>query len=76
MYCPEKLKLNKFKQVQIPSNKDYFGRLGTSPVPSSQYTGEDNLAPFPQRKTDELASTERDIIAELRVLESNHATND
>lgn len=61
MYCPEKLKLNRFKQVQIPSNKDYFSRLGVVATPSTSYTGDDHDVHFPQNKTEEFARIDKQI---------------
>lgn len=51
---PEKLKVNKFKMVRIPSNKEYFARLGSLEVSDKLYTG-DEPAPMPQNKVDTLA---------------------
>lgn len=54
MYIPEAFKLNKFKDVKIPSNKDYFGRVGLQSVGDpSQYTG-DEPATMPQSKMDQI----------------------
>lgn len=58
MFVPDKLKLNKFQLVRIPSNKDYFGRVGlTGTGPSSSYTG-DEIAPMAQSKMDQIAETD------------------
>lgn len=56
MYKPAKMRLNKFVDVAIPKNSDYFMRLnGSRPdIPSSAYTGDD-VAPMPDRKVDILA---------------------
>lgn len=45
MFVPEKLKLNKFRHVQIPENRDYFSRYGFLQSPSSSYGGDDDLPP-------------------------------
>lgn len=45
MWCPDELKLNKFKVVRIPSNKEYFGMFG-SQIPLKQaYTGDADIKP-------------------------------
>lgn len=60
MLIPEKLKLNKFKLVKIPSNKDYFGRVGLqSSGLSSQYTGDEFGTP-PQSKIDQIIDADRE----------------
>lgn len=58
MFVPDKLKLNRFKLVKIPSNKDYFGRVGLqSAGTASQYTG-DEPAILPQNKIDQIAQAD------------------
>lgn len=52
MYCPEKLKLNKFKDVAIPSPRSYMERFGAHDMPISQYTGEDEPVNMENRKTE------------------------
>lgn len=60
MLVPDKLKLNKFKLVKIPSNKDYFGRVGLQSVGTSvNYTG-DELASPPQNKIDQILEADRE----------------
>lgn len=49
MYVPKKLKLNKFRIVQIPSAKEIITRFGYSP--GSNYSG-DNTVPKNLSKTD------------------------
>lgn len=42
MYIPEEMKkANKFIDVAIPSNEQYFSRLGEITQPSTQFTGEE-----------------------------------
>lgn len=53
MYIPEKMKVNKFQEVAIPSNKSFFARLGNVNPESLQYTG-DEVAPEPMSKTDSI----------------------
>lgn len=50
MYIPEKMKVNKFVDVAIPSNKSFFSRLGEVKVDPSSYTG-DEVAPEMMSKT-------------------------
>lgn len=57
MYVPEKLKLNKFRQVNIPTLKQYFSRYGFLNVPNSSYSG-DNVLPS-GRKTDVLSAIDK-----------------
>lgn len=57
MYVPEKLKLNKFRQVNIPTLKQYFSRYGFLNVPNSSYSG-DNVFPS-GRKTDVLSAIDK-----------------
>lgn len=57
MYVPEKLKLNKFRQVNIPSLRQYFSRYGFLNVPNSSYSG-DTVLPT-GRKTDVLSAIDK-----------------
>lgn len=44
MYFPsEDLKVNKFKLVYIPKNRDYMSRLGSVTVPPSAYSGDEEV---------------------------------
>ena len=49
------MRINRFKDVAIPQNKDYFARLSGADikVPDSAFSG-DQVAPMPMNKTDEL----------------------
>lgn len=53
MYIPEKMKVNKFHDVAIPSNKSFFSRLGNVDPNILKYTG-DEVAPEPMSKTDSI----------------------
>lgn len=53
MYIPDKMKLNKFRQVRIPANNEYFARFGTAFGSPSVGTGDEVL--FTGNKTDVLA---------------------
>lgn len=54
MYIPEKLKLNRFKVVNLASNKDLFARFGSRSVGENLYTGDDDAAPVASRKMDQI----------------------
>lgn len=53
MYVPKKLKLNKFRIVQIPSAKEIITRFGLSS--GSSYSG-DSTVPPPMSKLDAAAA--------------------
>lgn len=65
MYVPESLKLNKHEVVKIPSNKDYFARLGKMELGENAYTG-DEVARIPGRKIDEVIAGEFAAEREMR----------
>lgn len=65
MFVPEDLKkVNKFVDVRIPSNKDYFARLGSQALPSGQYTG-DELAMMPTDKVSQISAEEQRMYDEM-----------
>lgn len=51
MFIKDELKLNKFRDVRIPSNAEYFARYGFTTSPDSQYSG-DESAPLSMNKTE------------------------
>jgi len=51
MYVPEKLKLNKFQAVQLPTNRQIFSRFGLFTNPGTQYSGDERL-PLHENKAD------------------------
>lgn len=53
MRVNEKLKLNKFRPMAIPSPRVLFARYGFITSPGQQYTG-DEPALLPQNKVDQL----------------------
>ena len=53
MYIPDDMKVNKFVDVAIPSNRAYFSRLGEVTQPSTQFTGEE-LAKMNQDKVSQI----------------------
>lgn len=53
MYIPEKMKVNKFEDVAIPSNKSFFARLGAVAPESLQYSGDEPI-PEPMSKTESI----------------------
>ena len=68
MFVPEKLKLNRFVDVNIPDNRSYFTRFGKSVVPTGSYTGDDS-APMPKNKVDTFVDMEE--FDRVRQLEEN-----
>lgn len=59
MRINNKLKLNKFVHVNIPTNKEYFSRVGLSSLgPVSQYSGDD-IVPRNTRFVDTLDMLDR-----------------
>lgn len=59
MYCPEKLKLNKFVRVNIPSPAQIFGRFGVREIGSDKYTGEESFPAY-QTKVDAVSQQLQD----------------
>lgn len=68
MFVPDDLKVNRFSDVKIPSNKMYFARLGRQALPSGYYTGEDS-APMPVDKVTSISAEEQRIFDEMRANE-------
>lgn len=68
MYVEEKLKLNKFEHVSLPSNSDLWLRSGCALIipSSSQYSGEGESVPPPMRKTDIYSETMREDLNNIR----------
>lgn len=58
MYVCEGLKLNKFRDVAIPANHEYFARYGYTNTPAVLHTG-DELAPHAKTKIDTFADMEQ-----------------
>lgn len=55
MFVPEDLKLNRFKFVRIPPNRDYVRLVGASVLSDDHYSG-DNVAIISQSKIDSIVS--------------------
>lgn len=53
MYIPKEMKLNRFKEVSLPSARDFFRTNGEHAMPDNMYTG-DELAPVAQNKTESI----------------------
>lgn len=53
MFCIESLKLNRYRAVSIPRNKDLFNRVGPRNVPNSSLGSED-VIPMNMRTLDQL----------------------
>lgn len=68
MFCPEDLKVNKFVDVRIPSNKDYFARVGRQVLPAGQYTG-DEPAMMPTDKVSQITAAEQELFDQMRANE-------
>ena len=68
MYVPDSLKLNRYECVKIPSNKDYFSRLGKMELGADSYTGDD-VAELPGSKIDTIVRGERAVDAKLQEAE-------
>lgn len=70
MYKPDKMRLNKFVDVAIPKNSDYFARMaGNLPTIGSQFFSGDEVVPQNDRKVDVLA----DIDAYDRMMQRKEA---
>lgn len=54
MRIPDKLKLNKFRLVVIPSTRDIFMRIGPRELPKSAYTGEEQEVVYQSTKVEEI----------------------
>lgn len=63
MFIPKELRLNEFKQVNIPQNSWFFGRPMVN-VPDSAYTG-DEVAIMPQNKIDSIADADAEFRDQL-----------
>lgn len=60
MYCNEKMKLNKFVQVAIPKNSEYFRRFnGNLPVPSNGNFSGDEVIPSGMTKVEQISAANR-----------------
>lgn len=64
MNIPEKLKLNKFRLVLIPSTRDLFARYGQRLTPPSDYSGDDDQVFYASSKVEQLASASAELSAE------------
>lgn len=60
MFVPRELKLNKFKQVSIPRNRDYFMRLGFCNPSANHFTGDKPADLGLNTKVDMIAQAKRD----------------
>lgn len=65
MRIPDKLKLNKFRLVMIPSTRDIFARFGPREAPRAAFTGEDAEASYPQTKIDALHDAQMQLQEEF-----------
>lgn len=76
MFIPEKMKLNRFKDVSLPSARDYFKLTGFQATPQSAYTG-DELAPRQMNKVESIEDFERycEMKAEEDRARESHGNN-
>lgn len=76
MYIPEKLKLNKFRFVDIPKPITYFKRFGYQSTNPVQFTG-DQVAPASMSKIDEinLGAKINENYLELETKQANDSLN-
>lgn len=58
MICSKRLKLNKFRMVSIPSNKDLFMRIGRRNVPMV----DGQVASFSNGTMEELSNIEAQLL--------------
>ena len=60
MYCPKpnEMKINAYKCVDIPRNRDYMVRIGEKATPSNFYTG-DTEVKREQNKLDDIETYRR-----------------
>ena len=59
MFIPEKMKLNKFRDCAIPSNREYFQRLGFAVPAEGSFAGENEPVPMPMNKVESADDYER-----------------
>jgi hypothetical protein len=57
MFVREEMKLNRFRDVRIPRNSEYFARAGAAVLPPSQFTN-DEQAVMPQSKIQSIVEME------------------
>lgn len=69
MYVPDKLKLNKFRLVRIPSNAEYFRRYGAGNDSKGVYSGDEMLSTG-ERKIDSIAGAYEDYQRYAKMKES------
>lgn len=62
MIVPKEMKLNRFRQVNIPAPKEYFQRFGYQSVTDGRYLGDDNEAPMPMNKIDQIVAGEKILL--------------
>lgn len=69
MICVEELKLNKFRHVSVPSNKDLFMRVGLRPIPDM---ADGQVAQFTNGIMDEVDALEAQLLRDSQMpLNSN-----
>lgn len=72
MFVPKGLRNNAFKDVKIPSNKDFFARVGLGSVGvANNYTGDEMAMPN-QSKIDQILEADKEY---ARFLQSEQTRN-
>lgn len=75
MYIPEELKLNKFRDCAIPSNREYFMQRGLHPTPSGEYSGDD-VVPEQLNKVESMEDMQRYAELKQREYDEQHSKDE
>lgn len=67
MVVPQSLKLNRFKIVKIPNNRDIFSRYGKFTPGAQAYTGDESVN-LNLDKIGSLVQADSDITSEIRAI--------
>lgn len=65
MRIPDKLKLNKFRLVLLPSTRDIFARYGQRVTPASQFTGDEEDVTYASNKVEELTRAKYEVLKQM-----------
>ena len=72
MFILAKLKLNKFRDCAVPSNREYFQRFGFASPAATSFTGDD-VAPEPMNKVEQMEDLQN--YAEMKQREIDESNN-
>lgn len=75
MYIPEKMKLNKFKQVSMPSARDYLQSQGERVAAASEYSG-DEIDRGTLSKVDSIEDFRRAVADDVEKLKTEEHSED